>query len=126
MLLKTKINHKKFFLISIPVTAGFMAFSRDWNDALAMFIVYFATVIHLGMLSEAVFELIESQVTEGHIHNVKDKIMYLFLGKLTILILALLIGRQIMGNRIIIPVINYVIQIFILTFSIRTKGRDKK
>jgi len=126
MLLKTKINLKKFFLISLPTTAVFLAFSRNWNDALAIMIVYTATVVHLGMLSEAVFELIESQISEGHIHNVKDKIMYLFLGKLTILILGLLIGRQLMGNRIIIPVINYVIQIFILTFSIRSKGRDKK
>jgi hypothetical protein len=78
------------------------------------------------MLAEAVFELIESQITDGHIQNVKDKILYLFLGKLTILIMSLVISRQIMGDRIIIPVINYVIQIFILTFSIRSKGRDTK
>ncbi|OUR92951.1 hypothetical protein A9Q84_20805 [Halobacteriovorax marinus] len=125
MLLKTKINLKKFFLISLPTTGIFLAFSRDWNDAAAIILVYTATVVHLGMLSEAVFELIESQVKEGHIHNVKDKIMYLFMGKITILILSLLIGRQLMGNRIIIPVINYVIQIFILAFSISSKGRDK-
>ncbi|WP_127715459.1 hypothetical protein [Halobacteriovorax sp. HLS] len=126
MLLKTKINHKKFFLMSLSTTALFLLFARNVEDIFAILLVYVATVTHLGMLAEAVFELIESQITDGHIQNVKDKIMYLFLGKLTILIISLLIGRQIMGNRIIIPVINYVIQIFILTFSIKTKGRDRK
>ncbi|ATH06388.1 hypothetical protein BIY24_00040 [Halobacteriovorax marinus] len=124
MLLKTRINHKKFFLISLPTTAAFLLFARGWNDIIGILVVYVATVLHLAMLAEAVFELVKSQVTDGHIQNVKDKIMYLFAGKLTILILSLLISRQIMGNRIIIPVINYVIQIFILTFSIRTKGRE--
>ncbi|PIK14340.1 MAG: hypothetical protein CES88_08315 [Halobacteriovorax sp. JY17] len=124
MLLKTKINLKKFFLLSISTTILFLLFSRGWNDIIGILIVYVATVLHLGMLAEAVFELVKSQVSEGHIHNVKDKIMYLFAGKLLILILSLVISRQIMGNRIIIPVINYVIQIFILTFSIRSKGRE--
>ena len=124
MLLKTKINLKKFFLISLPTTGLFLLFARHQNDVIGILIVYVATVTHLGMLSEAVFELIQSQITDGHIQNVKDKILYLFLGKLTILIMSLVISRQIMGDRIIIPVINYVIQIFILTFSIRTEGRD--
>ncbi|WP_372655240.1 hypothetical protein [Halobacteriovorax sp.] len=124
MLLKTKINLKKFFLMSVPTTVVFLLFSRGWNDITGTLIVYVATVLHLGMLAEAVFELVKSQVSDGHIHRVKDKIMYLFAGKLTILILSLVISRQIMGNRIIIPVINYVIQIFILTFSIRSKGRE--
>ena len=124
MLLKTKINLKKFFLLSVSTTLLFLLFSRGWNDIIGILIVYVATVLHLGMLAEAVFELVKSQVSEGHIHNAKDKIMYLFAGKLLILILSLVISRQIMGNRIIIPVINYVIQIFILTFSIRSKGRE--
>ncbi len=124
MLLKTKINLKKFFLMSVPTTCVFLLFSRGWNDISGILIVYVATVLHLAMLAEAVFELVKSQVSDGHIHRVKDKIMYLFAGKLTILILSLVISRQIMGNRIIIPVINYVIQIFILTFSIRSKGRE--
>lgn len=110
--------------MSVPTTVVFLLFSRGWNDITGTLIVYVATVLHLGMLAEAVFELVKSQVSDGHIHRVKDKIMYLFAGKLTILILSLVISRQIMGNRIIIPVINYVIQIFILTFSIRSKGRE--
>jgi len=110
--------------MSVPTTIFFLLFSRGWNDITGILIVYVATVLHLGMLAEAVFELVKSQVSDGHIHHVKDKIMYLFAGKLTILILSLVISRQIMGNRIIIPVINYVIQIFILTFSIRSKGRE--
>ena len=126
MHLKTKINLKKFFLLSLPTTGGFLLFARNTEDIFAILLVYVATVTHLGMLAEAVFELIESQITDGHIQNVKDKILYLFLGKLTILIMSLVICRQIMGNRIIIPVINYVIQIFILTFSIKTEGRDRK
>lgn len=126
MLLKTKINLKKFFSISLLTTGVFLLFARDINDVFAILLVYVATVTHLGMLAEAVFELIKSQITDGHIHNVKDKILYLFLGKLTILIMSLVISRQIMGDRIIIPVINYVIQIFILTFSIKSKGKDTK
>jgi hypothetical protein len=112
--------------MSLPTTGAFLFFARNTGDIFAILLVYVATVTHLAMLAEAVFELIESQIKDGHIQNVKDKILYLFLGKLTILIMSLVISRQIMGNRIIIPVINYVIQIFILTFSIKTKGRDRK
>jgi len=47
----------------------------------------------------------------------KIQLVMMFLGKFIILLGALYLGWHFMGNRVIIPVINYVIHIFILTLS---------
>ncbi len=116
MLIKSKIDLKKFFLISITTTIVFCLFSRDMADVLTIIAVYAATLLHLFMLSEAVYEL-----TLGKDGGNRKKIVFLFIGKFAVLALALTLGVQIMGSRIIIPVLNYVFQIFVLTLSFYKK-----
>jgi hypothetical protein len=45
----------------------------------------------------------------------------MFLGKTVLLLVVLSFGVHIMGKRIIIPLLNYIVQIFILYFSFRQK-----
>jgi fatty-acid desaturase len=68
------------------------------------------------MLSEAIYEL-----TLGKNGGKRAKILILFIGKFIVLALAITFGVQIMGNRIIIPILNYIIQIFVVALSFHRK-----
>lgn len=108
-----KIEFKKFFLWSFVPTALCFALAKSFMEVIAISVVYVATIIYLFMFAEAIYEL-TGLYKENNKNAPKKRIAALFVGKLIILISALIFGVQIMGNRIIIPVINYIIQIFVL------------
>jgi len=116
MRLKTKINLKRFLLLSPTTTILFCLFAKSLPEVLTILAIYVATLLSMGMLSEGVFEL-----TEGENGGNRKKILFLFIGKFVVLALALTLGVQIMGSRIIIPVLNYVFQIFVITLSFYKK-----
>lgn len=117
-----KINPKKFILFSFPFTGLALYFSKWPMEWIAVLTIYVATVIYLVMFAEAVYELTAPYQEEGYKSN-KKKLAFLFIGKIVILISALIFGVQIMGSKIIIPVLNYFIHIFVLGVSLdRTKN----
>ena len=75
-----------------------------------------ATLLNQFMLVEAVSELIGEQV-EGGKRN--GKIIALFVIKVLILFAALFCGSHLMGTRVIIPLIYFVLMIFSLAYSIK-------
>jgi hypothetical protein len=105
-----KINFKKFFTISIIPTIICIALADNFQEVLAISVVYIATVIYLFMFAEAIYEL-TGIYKEKENNASKKRVVILFVGKLVILVSALLFGVQIMGSRIIIPVLNYIIQV---------------
>jgi len=117
-----KINAKVFVSLSIPPTAVCLYFSKYPSEWIAVLTVYVATVIYLVMFAEAIYELTAPYQDENYKSN-KGKLAFLFLGKLAILISAIIFGVQIMGSKIIIPVLNYFVHIFVLgaSLSIRKK-----
>ncbi|MDD0854721.1 hypothetical protein HBN50_16550 [Halobacteriovorax sp. GB3] len=119
--LKQKINLKRFFLLSIISTCICLALAKNLQEVLAILGVYVATLAYLILFNVAVAELFRPYTDKDFDKKKgnKGKVLGLFLGKLLVLIIALLIGVQIMGNRIIIPVINYIIQIIILGLSFK-------
>jgi len=112
-----KINAKIFISLSIPPTAVCLYFSNYPDEWIAVLTVYVATVIYLIMFAEAVYELTAPYTEEGYVSN-KRKLAFLFIGKIVILISAIIFGRQIMGSKIIIPVLNYFVHIFVLGASL--------
>ena len=59
--------------------------------------------------------------------NTEDQggtLLGLFIGKIIVLIVALVFGVQIMGKRIIIPVLIYVLQIGVLYLSFKKTSSD--
>ena len=116
MRLKTKINLKRFILLSPTTTLLFCLFAKDMAELLTILGVYVATLLSMAMLSESVFEM-----TEGEDGGNRKKIVILFIGKFVVLALALTLGVQIMGSRIIIAVLNYVFQIFVITLCFYKK-----
>lgn len=111
-----KINLKKFILLSLVPTIICFMLARNNHEIFAISIVYIATIIYLLMFAEAIY-LLTNQYKPGYGEASKVTLGFLFIGKLVILISSLLFGVQIMENRIIIPVINYVIIIFVLGAS---------
>lgn len=52
----------------------------------------------------------------------KNLLVFYFLGKITIIFAGLSLGVHFMGDKVIIPLINYILQIFILVLSMRKTG----
>lgn len=116
--LNQRINFARFFLLSLPLVAICLYFLKPGEEWMAFSVIYAASVIYLIMFSEAVHELIKPHRIEGYKIK-KKKLAFLFIGKLVILIGALLFGVQILQSKIIIPVINYFMHIFVLGASMR-------
>ena len=116
-----KINFKQFTPASIFTLGFFCFFAENQSELIVIVGVYLATLVNLLMLTEGIIELTRRDVHEenSRLQINKEKVIYLFIGKILLLILALTLGVQIIGNRIIIALINYIMQIFILVLSFK-------
>ena len=86
-------------------------------------VVYIGTLINKFMLVEGVRGLIETFLDAKSKPRTK-KVILLFVGKLVIIFGTLSLGVHLMGKRVLIPLINYVILIFILViFCVNKKER---
>ncbi len=124
MRLKTELNLRRYILFSLPSTALCIALCRTWIDVLAVFIVYFGTVLNQIMLVASLREMLLPFIgTESRKSN--KKIVLLFVGKLVILFGSLSLGVHLMGKRVLIPLINYVVLIFVLVLFGFEKEKKK-
>ena len=124
MRLKTELNLRRYILFSLPSTALCIALCRTWIDVLAVFIVYFGTVLNQIMLVASLREMLLPFIdTKSRKSN--KKIVLLFVGKLVILFGSLSLGVHLMGKRVLIPLINYVVLIFVLVLFGFEKEKKK-
>lgn len=123
MQLREKINFKKYISLSIVLIAIFYPFLKNSTEFKVLIITYVAVLINQYMLLLGVADLI-GPMTRGKKAD-GGWILFLFIGKALMLIIALIYGVQIMGNRIIIPVLFYVCQIFVLIFSSKRRIESK-
>ena len=115
MLLNAKINFKKYTYYTLILLA-LTAFSlKSIQELGAVIIVTLATCLNQWMLVKAVRLASVAAASEKPAGGVK--IIILALGKIVILFGALSFGVHIMGNRIIIPLLFYVLQIGVLYLS---------
>lgn len=118
----TKINLKLYIPLSFGTTALFIPFLNNKIEIYTHLGIYIATLLNLYMLVLFVQEMF----TEGKFKKEKsDKMMISIYAvcKLLVLFGALSFGVQFIGNRIIIPVINYIMQIFILVIGYTERNR---
>lgn len=110
-----KIDFRKYIpLSSILIIASYFL-SRSMTEFYVMLIVFVAACLNQWMLVSMVREIASS--ASGGAPADKGNIIMMVLGKVAILVTALIFGVQIMGNRIIIPVLIYVLQIAVLYLS---------
>ena len=114
-----KINLKKYVLLVTITTAIALAFSRSYYDAIGVLAVFIGTLANHYMLVEGVFSVVE--MGQGKKVD-KTQMLVIFIGKFVVLFGAIYLGWHFMGDRVIIPVLNYVVQIFILVFSFKKES----
>lgn len=120
-----KINLKKYFLSLFILNLVAALFVQDKNDLYGGLIILIATLCNHVLLIEGVTLIVLNQ------KNLTPKAVLfraipIFLGKILILVFGIYIGVHFMGPRVIIPVILYVISIFILVLSIKKVDRLEK
>ncbi len=97
-------------------------FSRNNDELKVMLTVFVAACLNQWMLVRVVEKMTNSAAGKGEAN--KTNLVLLFIGKSIVLILALTLGVQIMGKRIIIPLLIYVLQIAVLYLSLNKVETD--
>ena len=119
MHIRKKIDLRKYFFISF-IHIGLTYFLVDnLSEYSVIIFVFIATVLNQWMLVESVESLVQGAA--GNKQSETGNSVLYFLAKTILLLAALSFGVHIMGKRIIIPILNYIVQIFILYFSFRPK-----
>jgi hypothetical protein len=110
-----KIDFRKYIPLSaILITASYYL-SRSTAEFYVMLTVFAASCLNQWMLVSVVNEITSNAAGGGEVD--KGNLIMMVIGKVLIVIVALIFGVQIMGNRIIIPVLIYVLQIAVLYLS---------
>jgi hypothetical protein len=115
MLFLKVIDFKKYFLYSSLSTGAALLFVQRPQEVIAILVVYLTTILNHMLLVECVGELTKNAKVGGN----RLKIVLLFIFKLLILFAALGLGIHLMAKRVLIPLFNYVIFIFILGYSLK-------
>ena len=122
MLINAKINLKKYIILSLSLL-GMSYFSTQSIDEYGVILlVFIATCINHWMLIKSVRSLSEQAASGESKKAGLSGIM--IIGKLIVVAAALTFGVQIMGKRIIIPVLIYVLQILVLYLSFEKTTGD--
>ena len=119
MPIRKKINLKRYFIYLILHLVLTYFFVQSIAEFGIILLVFVATVLNQWMLIDSVEALVRGVVNKDN--PATTKIVLMFLGKTILLMIALSFGVHIMGKRVIIPLLNYVVQIFILYFSFKRR-----
>ena len=122
MHISEKIDFKKYILFSLPLLVISYALARNSAELIVMATVFVAACLNQWMLVSGVHTLVTGAASEEK--SDKGSIVLFFIGKIIVLVVALTLGVQTMGKRIIIPLLIYVLQIVVLYFSFKKKGSN--
>ena len=123
MLISEKINFKKYALLSAVLLIISYFLARDASEVKAMFTIFLAACLNQWMLVSGVQKI--TSVASGKEQKDNWGLVLMFIGKVIVLIVALILGVQIMGKRVIIPVLIYVLQIVVLYLSMKKSGEEQ-
>ena len=114
MLFAKKISFAKYLGLSfLPYLVG-MCVEQTIRACAAYMVIFICVVINQIMLVNAVHLIVDASRTQE-----RGRIISLFIAKGIILFLGISLGVHFIGNKVIIPVIFYIVQIFILVFSLK-------
>lgn len=119
MPLTKRINLKVFIPTSLIITGGLLFFSNSQKEFIVISVIYVATLINLFLLLSVIQKIVEIGTATEPVHYSKLNMALVFVAKMAVIFLALSIGVHFMGKRIIIPLLNYVFQIFVLGVSLK-------
>ena len=122
MLISEKVNFKKYLIFSLPIIILAIYLARNLSELKVMLTVFVAACLNQWMLVNLVVGMTRVASGEGSVD--KTQMVIMFIGKVLVLIVALTLGVQIMGKRIIIPVLIYVLQIGVLFLSLNKPKKE--
>ncbi len=114
-----KIDHKIFWPVSLIITMIFCLFARDTTEIVVVFSIYVATLISLFLLMYIMHVVIFDQKALRERKIDKMKLFLYMMLHILFLFGSIGLGVHFMGNRIILAVLNYVAQIFVMGFGLR-------
>ena len=117
MHISEKIDLKKYALLSTVLIVISYFLARDMNELKVMLTVFLAACLNQWMLVRGVMSITDHAAGKATMD--KTNVVLMFIGKVIVLLVALVFGVQIMGKRIIIPVLIYVLQIVVLYLSMK-------
>jgi len=117
MLISERIDFKKYALYSLVLIIVSYFLAQNPAELKAMALVFLAACLNQWMLVTGVNKVTSQAI--GKEGSDKFGLMVLFIGKLIVLVVALTLSVQIMGKRIIIPLLIYVLQIVVLYLSLK-------
>ena len=100
-----------FLLVSFGITFLFVFFTQNIREIAVLFGVNLATLVNIFMIIFVVERLLfdsKSKKTTGLLAGA-------FIAKTIILLLAFIVGIHFVGDRVILSVINYAVQILVLS-----------
>jgi hypothetical protein len=116
-----KINLKKYLGLGLVNFAIFAAFCRSSVEVYVLLGVAFATFINHVLLVTSISEVVDAQKNDTSVKK-PFNVFFPFAAKIIVLFLTFSVGYQFIGPRIIISIILYVVQIFILALSMHRKS----
>jgi uncharacterized membrane protein YfcA len=122
MELRKKINYKLFIICSAISTVLTSLVLKNTSEHIGHVAFYICVILSFYFLLRAVSSLITIGSKSEKV-NMTSMFRLMFF-HLIILLIGLGIGVHFMGNKIIIGLINYIIQIFILGLSMKKSLND--
>lgn len=114
MLVKRNRDWLQFTFISLVITGLHLIFCSDNKEVIVLLVFYLATIINFILLTCSVKKLLTPS------ENIfKFKLVAIFLLKFVVLIVPIIWGIQLVGSRIMIALLNYILQIFVLGVYLR-------
>jgi hypothetical protein len=115
MLTSAKINLKKYAFFSGLLLLMAYPAVRSTKEYLIILLVFLASCVNHWMLIAVVRR--QSEIAANQVQKNRQLTSLLVIGKLVLVASALSFGVQIMGKRILIPLLIYVLQIVVLYLS---------
>ncbi len=115
MLTNAKINLTKYTIFSSVLLVAIYFLALNNTEVKVMLVIFCAACINQWMLVNVVRAASQNAASGTPVN--KFNMVAMVIGKIFLLIAALSFGVQIIGNRIIIPVVIYVLQIIVLYLS---------
>lgn len=122
MLTTAKINLKKYGFLSAALLIAELAISKNAVEVQGMLVIFAAACLNQFMLVNVVRSASQNAAYGTEVN--KGKMIIFSLGKVILLVAALIYGVHLMGNRVIIPLLIYVLQIAVLYLSFESKKSE--
>lgn len=130
MELKVKINKKRYFGYTLGAQIGFAFFCRSAEEFIGLILVYLCVLANHYFYLKAVDMMTDNALSSNYFYQNeaspnRSRVFFYFALKFIILAMGLTIGVHLMGIKVILAILGYVFQIFVLVLSIENEEGQK-